>query len=315
MQNATLTVAIVCGGTSSEADVSRKTGRGVYEAAHKTYSNCHLLEFTPDIAVELKALHVDVVFPALHGRLGEDGCIQGLLEVLGIAYVGSGVLGSALAMSKHTAKKVFTAAGIPVPPGIDVECGDANARTAVQRFCEQTPGPYVVKPSAQGSAIGVHFCPDADAILLAMQEVAAIDSHVVVEKRIIGRELTVAVLDDGPALPPIEIRTAAGSWYDFEHRYTVGWSDHVIPADISARQSEIAVDLALRAHQALECRDLSRVDMLVPEQGAPYVLEVNTMPGMTSTSLFPDAAAHAGIDFDVLVARLIARAAARRKPA
>lgn len=301
----TISIAVVCGGSSAEAAISRVSGQGVFEALRSRFSNTHLLELTASIIDDLRRVRAEVVFPALHGPVGEDGCFQGLLEVFGLPYVGSGVLASALAMSKHTAKQVLQNYGIPVPRGIHVRRDEVNGIDRVRQFSEATRSAYVVKPSSQGSAIGVHFCNSYSALEEAMKNVFQLDECALVEERIVGAEVTVAVLDDGPDLPPIEIITPLGSWYDYDHRYTAGLSEHLIPARISEAQRQMAVQYARKAHEALGCRDLSRIDMIIPTEGNPRVLEINTLPGMTPTSLFPDAARHAGISFEELTARLV----------
>jgi D-alanine-D-alanine ligase len=305
-------VAVVCGGSSAEAAVSRVSGKCVFDALRSRFPKTTMLELTPSIIDELRRVKADVVFPALHGPPGEDGCFQGVLELLGIPYVGSGVLASALAMSKHTAKQVLQSCDVPVPMGMHVRRAGANETDRIQQFCSAIRGGYVVKPAHQGSAIGVHFCDSYPAVEEAIQNVFRLDDCALIEERIIGAEVTVAVLDDGPDLPPIEIVTPSGSWYDYSHRYTAGLSEHLIPARISEAQRQISVEYARKAHEALGCRDLSRVDMIVPSEGNPRVLEVNTLPGMTPTSLFPDAAKHVGISFEELTARLVI-AAVRRK--
>lgn len=304
-------VGVLLGGRSGEREISLVTGGKVAEALRArgftvtTYdidstSLCSLLENTPDC-----------VFVALHGRWGEDGCIQGLLEVAGIPYAGSGVLASALAMSKVHTKRLFEDAGIPSPEWFvcrDGECADD--------VLGRMQPPFVVKPAEEGSALGVSIVRATDEVAAALEHAAGFAGEVIVERFVEGIELTVAVLGNGPAeaLPVIEI-VPANDWYDFEAKYTPGMSEHVIPARVPAEQLEEAARLGVAAHDALGCRDLSRVDMIADPSGGLWVLEVNTIPGLTPTSLFPDAARAAGIAFDELCERLVRMALERREQA
>jgi D-alanine-D-alanine ligase len=305
-------IAVVCGGPSAEAEVSRVSGHGVASALRATFSHVVEMELDRTIGIRLEEGSIDAVFPALHGPPGEDGTFQGFLEILELPYVGSGVRASACAMDKELAKGIFRAAGLPVAPDIVLDRHQGKTEAA-NRIIKTLGTDVVIKPVAQGSAVGVHFATTPDGIEGAIQEAFLHGERVLVEKRIKGKEITVAILErDGvEALPVIEVRTPQGSWYDFEHRYTPGLSEHVIPAPLPKAQYERTQEIAIVAHQALGCRDLSRVDFVVPNEGDPVVLEVNTLPGMTPTSLFPDAARAAGISFKALVAHLIDRALKR----
>ncbi|BAS26127.1 D-alanine--D-alanine ligase family protein [Limnochorda pilosa] len=305
-------VGVVCGGPSAEAEVSRVSGRGVAEALRATYEDVVVLELEPSISGRLQEERVDVVFPVLHGPPGEDGCFQGLLEILGLPYVGSGVLASACAMDKVTAKRLFRASGLPVAREVVVAPAERPAEAA-ERVRAELGADVVVKPARQGSAVGVGFGHDGT-LEEALAQALHFGDAVLVEERVRGKEITVAVLerdDRVEALPVIEIRTPPGSWYDYPHRYTPGWSEHVIPAPLPEATYARTQEVACLAHQALGCRDLSRVDFVVPDSGEPVLLEVNTIPGMTPTSLYPDAARAAGISFEQLVAHLVERALAR----
>jgi D-alanine-D-alanine ligase len=305
-------VAVVCGGSSAEAAVSRVSGRGVAEALKATYKNVILLELNANIGQAMNDAKVDVVFPVLHGPPGEDGTFQGFLETLGLPYVGSGVRASACAMDKIIAKHLFRDAGLPLAREIVVH-KDLGKLAATQKVIEALGINVVVKPSRQGSALGVRFPKDQTQLEAALEEAFSYDADVLVEERIVGREITVGILEQSAvkALPVIEVSTPAGSWYDFEHRYTPGLSEHIVPARLPRLQYARTQELARLAHMALGCRDLSRVDFVVPEQGEPIVLEVNTLPGMTPTSLYPDAAKAAGLTFESLVAILIQLALSR----
>jgi D-alanine-D-alanine ligase len=306
-------VAVVCGGPSAEAEVSRSSARAVAGALRSTFPQTLVLEFDSEIFDQLALCRVDVVFPVLHGPPGEDGTFQGFLETIGIPYVGSGVAASARAMDKIVAKHLFRDAGLPVARDAVVRRGPLRPG-AVASLIERLGPRVVVKPARQGSALGVAFASDGATLEQALEAAFAFDDRVLVEERIAGKEVTVGLIDRFGlvSMPAIEIRTPAGSWYDFEHRYTQGLSEHVIPAEISETQYRHVREIARKAHLALGCRDLSRVDFIVPAIGNPMLLEVNTLPGMTPTSLYPDAARASGIEFETLIAHLVQRALDRR---
>jgi D-alanine-D-alanine ligase len=310
------TIAVVCGGPSAEAEVSRVSGRGVADALRATCSKVVLLELDAKIGEALRDNRVEVVFPVLHGPPGEDGTFQGFLEILGLPYVGSGVHASAYAMDKIVAKHLFRGAGLPVARDLIVE-RQVGVSAAANKVWERFGPRAVVKPSRQGSALGVRFPNDRAELQAALAEAFRYDERVLAEERVEGSEITVGIIERGriEALPVVEVRTPPGSWYDYEHRYTPGLSEHLVPAPLSGARYKRTQELAERAHAALGCRDLSRVDFVVPEDGEPVVLEVNTLPGMTPTSLYPDAAKAAGLSFETLAAILIERAWSRRKAA
>jgi D-alanine-D-alanine ligase len=261
---------------------------------------------TEAIAVAGGAARIDVAFLALHGPYGEDGTLQGMLDLIGIPYVGSGTLASALAMDKGMAKKVFAAEGIPAPPGILVDRVDYRAdpegvaRSVSDRFL-----PAVVKPARQGSSIGMSMVSDASGMRAALETAFAFDPQVLLERRIRGRELTVGLVGNREltALPVIEI-VSKREFFDYQAKYDPALSEEICPAPITPAESDEAQRLAIRAHRALGCRGLSRVD-LIQGEGGLVVLEVNTMPGMTVNSLLPKAARAAGIPFSDLLDRLV----------
>jgi len=307
-------VAVVCGGTSAEAGVSRVSGRGVAEALAATYKNVITIEHDNSVGDALRDAKPDVVFPVLHGPPGEDGTFQGFLETLGIPYVGSGVQASAFAMNKVVAKGLFARAGLPLARDAVVRRGQATP-SALDDVLMRLGPRLVVKPASQGSAVGVRFARTAAELTAAVKAAFEFEDTVLVEERVEGREITAAILErrDVEALPVVEVRTPEGTWYDFEHRYTQGLSEHVIPAPLPPEQYARTQEVAREAHRALGCRDLSRVDFVVPAEGEPILLEVNTIPGMTPTSLYPDAAKAAGIPFERLVAHLVERALDRAR--
>lgn len=249
----------------------------------------------------------DVAFIAMHGKFGEDGTVQGLFEILGIPYTGSGVLASALAMDKAMSKRVFSAFTIPTPPwrAVAASRAEADAEAVAEEMIGELGLPMVVKPNAHGSSVGVSF-PTTEAELIAALGLAASHDEVVLAEEFIGgTEISVGVLgnDDRRALPVVEIVPKSG-FYDYESKYTPGATEEIVPARISDSASKRAQELACRAHRALGCRGMSRVDMKI-EAEEVYVLEVNTIPGMTELSILPLAAAHAAIPFPDLLDRIV----------
>jgi D-alanine-D-alanine ligase len=300
-----LSIAVIQGGPSTEAEVSRASAVGVARALVQAGHQAVRLELDPFLAESLRTGGYDVVFPVVHGAVGEDGSLQGLLEVLDLPYVGSGVLASALAMHKRMARLVFERAGLPVARGLAVARGEARA--AAERALEEIGARLVVKPSSHGSAIGVARL-EADASLAdvaqAIEAVWAIDDFALIEHFARGREVTCGVrvrergTEGAEALPPTEIFSPNDPFYTFEARYAPGRSRHECPAHLPSAVLARVQAVAVAAHQALGCRDLSRVDFVVGDEGdaeAVTLLEVNTLPGMTATSLYPEAAGVAGI--------------------
>ncbi|MFU8816424.1 MAG: D-alanine--D-alanine ligase family protein [Pseudomonadales bacterium] len=309
-----LNVAVLMGGPSAEAAVSRasaaEVSKGLQAAGHRST----VIELDRQCAARLLELSPDVVFPALHGPPGEDGTVQGFLELLGFPYVGSGVHGSAVAMDKSLAKVAFRRACLPVAEEIVVEPGDCVSEAA-QRITKSMGDRVVIKPLRQGSALGITRLPNGGDLQQPLQQALRFGHGVLVEPYVLGREITVGVLDlhgqQPLVLPVIEIRTAAEEWYDYANRYTVGKSLHIIPAELPQAVLSELQQIALRAHAALGLRDLSRADFLVTESNGIVLLEVNTLPGMTPTSLFPDGAAALDIGFPSLMDKLVRSALAR----
>jgi D-alanine-D-alanine ligase len=314
VSSAPLKVAVLMGGPSAEAVVSRSSAAEVGQALSASGHTVSLLELDSGCAAALLGIAPDVVFPALHGPPGEDGTVQGFLEILGLPYVGSGVHGSALAMDKSLAKYQFRAAGLPVADDCLIQPG-ADPCSAAARVRETLGDRVVVKPLRQGSAIGVTRLPNGGDPAPAIAEALAFGHGVLVERFVPGREITVGVLDlhgrTPQALPVIEIRTASDEWYDFTNRYAAGKSEHVMPPDLPADVLAGLQTIALQAHRALGLRDLSRADFLVTDRNEIVLLEVNTLPGMTPTSLFPDAANAIGLPFPALTDALVRSALAR----
>ena len=315
-----LSVAVIAGGPSAEAEVSRTSAASVGAALARRGHRVSVLELGPQLVSGLRERSLDVAFPVTHGPLGEDGCLQGLLEVLGVPYVGSGVLASALCMSKPHAKAHFREAGLPLALGVAVRpSADLKRRAAELR--SELGRALIVKPASGGSAIGVGRVSESDedgALVRALEAAFAVDGLVLVEQFRSGREVTCGVLEDqsgvAQALPPTLILPRAADWYDFRSRYAKAGSDHVCPAPFEPALLARLQTVAVAAHRAVGARDLSRADFVVGEgepADAVTLLEVNTLPGMTATSLFPEAAAAAGVPFDELCDRLVRRAFAR----
>jgi D-alanine-D-alanine ligase len=296
-------VAVLMGGRSSEREISIKTGKQISQALRGEGYEVKEIDPAGALVKDLKDFQPDVVFIALHGKYGEDGTIQGLLELLGFPYTGHGVLSSALCMDKVIAKKVMCYEGIPTPSFqvITEQLDDG----AMENLIKELGLPLVVKPSKQGSAIGVSIVRKTGELEKALTEALKYDQAVLVEEYIDGTELTAAVLGtkNPRVLPLIEI-VSETEFYDFTAKYSPGMSHHIIPARISPEAARKVEELALRTYRAMDCRQLSRVDFMLNSEGEPFVLETNTIPGMTETSLFPESAKAAGISFTELVSLL-----------
>ncbi len=303
-------VAVLKGGRSAEREVSLNTGAQVAAAlAEAGHDVVEIDAAAQDFITQLQDSSADVVFICLHGRFGEDGTVQGMLELLGMPYVGSQVLASALAMDKVMSKAMYACSGIPTPDYVSLERGDAwNVSELVARLGEKV----VVKPCTEGSSIGMTIVHTAEELPAAIERAFASDDRVLVERFVTGVEVTVGVLGTGAeaeALPTLEI-VPEHEFYDYESKYLPGMSAHIIPARVSDEANAECSRLALASHRALGCRHISRTDTIVTENGEIYVLETNTIPGMTRTSLVPDAARAAGIEFPTLCARLVEMALA-----
>ncbi len=298
-------VAVIMGGWSAEREVSLVTGEACAAALEECGFDVVRIDVDRQLAQSLMAEKPDVVFNALHGRFGEDGTVQGLLEMMGIPYTHSGVLASALAMNKPEAKVLFRDIGIPVPDG------EVMTRRALASRTDFAP-PIVVKPLNEGSSVGVEIVLDGDNAL--PQDNGDPDQLVLVERYIPGREIQVAVMGDH-ALGAIEI-LSPGRFYDYEAKYAPGGSRHVMPAPIPEAHYAMALDYALRAHRVLGCRGLTRSDLRFDDTGLGepklFLLEVNTQPGMTPTSLAPEIAQHQGISFADLCRQLVEDASCER---
>ena len=302
-------VAVLMGGWSAEREVSLRSGKACADAAERAGYRVSRIDVTREIAAALRALKPDCALNLLHGRPGEDGTLQGLLEILAIPYSHSGVMASAVAMQKDIAKTVLKAAGVPVPGGLLATRSAAAAKHLL-------PPPYVIKPVAEGSSVGVFIVREDHTP--PPRELSAADwsfgERVLLEPYIPGKELTCAVMGE-QALGVIEI-VAATKFYDYEAKYAPGGSKHLLPAPVSPEIYEECRRLSLAAHRALGCRGVTRSDFRYDDSVSGtrglFCLEVNTQPGMTETSLVPELAAHAGIDFEALVRWMIEDASLER---
>ncbi|MCG6895007.1 MAG: D-alanine--D-alanine ligase [Desulfobacteraceae bacterium] len=300
-----LRLALLSGGISSEREVSLNSGQQVFEALDK--QKYDILRYDPKTDLSrlvADAPDIDVALIILHGPFGEDGTVQGLLDLLDIPYQGAGVLGSAVAMDKLVSKELYEAAGIPVPPYVALSKGE---RVDSAQIVSRLGLPMVVKPSAAGSSVGMSIVREGDALPTALNKAFEHDNTVLAEAYIRGTELTGGVIGNREleALPLIEIIPGKDhEFFDYEAKYTAGATEEICPARVDDVVTEKAQNLAVMAHRALRCSGYSRTDMIWREQEL-YVLETNTIPGMTATSLFPQAAKAAGYDFTALLDRLI----------
>ncbi len=307
-------VAVLKGGRSLEREVSLRSGSNVERALERLGHDVVPVDVDEHLVRTLRSEEPDVAFIALHGKGGEDGTVQELLEILRIPYTGPGVLACERAMDKVVAKAYFAAADIPTPDAYAFsqdafrELGAADALADIH---ERLGLPLVVKPAKQGSALGIGLARSPEELPTRLMSALSYDDRVMIERFVDGRELAISVLgtDDPVALPAVEAVPRGREFYDFEARYTPGLTDFHAPADLSPAVAERAADLALRCYRAIGCRGFARVDFLLDADDALWVLEINGIPGMTDTSLLPKAAAAAGLSFDDVVARVLAEAA------
>jgi D-alanine-D-alanine ligase len=310
-------IGVLLGGMSSEREVSLQTGDAVVAALRKRGHKVVPIYVDRDVDVAVRQEQIDVAFLALHGRWGEDGCIQGMLEVLGIPYTGSDVLASALAMHKVKAKELLRLHNLPTPAYYTLSGGPPCEPLALAD--EELAGlhgdfgfPCVVKPAREGSSVGVAICRALDELRPAVERALRFDDEILVERYLAGKEVSVAVLEDR-ALGAVEIAPHEG-FYDYKNKYTRGATDYYVPPRVSPERYRGILTQALRAHLALGCSGATRVDMIVSDSGNESILEVNTLPGLTPTSLVPKIADAAGISFGELCEMILAgaRLATRR---
>ena len=314
MTSTTLTkqtrIAVLYGGMSSEREVSLRSGKNCFEALQRLgYKNTVLIDVGRDIAERLKAEKIELAFNVLHGKYGEDGAIQGLLAVLGIPCTGNGVAASAITMDKAHTKAILKEAGLPVLPSINVDMTHKNGKlckVSSLRF------PVMVKPMGEGSSVGMSKVDTPEQLQKALAVAEKYDRHVMIEEFIKGPSVTVGVFDiDGqPVVTPIlELRPVTSEWYDYEAKYTPGATTFILPAELPEATTKAIQEATLAAHKAVDCHGLSRIDFMVDGSATNgngndnkfYILEINTVPGMTDTSDLPAQASAMGVEYDQLV--------------
>ncbi|WP_273835028.1 D-alanine--D-alanine ligase family protein [Guptibacillus sedimenti] len=296
-------IGVLYGGTSAEREVSLSSGKGIMKALKENGHEVIGIDFHPERLSEVMELEVDIIFIGLHGKYGEDGRIQGLLDMLQIPYVGSGVLGSAVAMDKAKSKKVLKDSGIRLAQDLVLHKSDDHHPLDLPFGY-----PVVVKPNSEGSTIGLTIAKSEEELQKGIEEAFRFDDTVILEEFISGTEVTVAVMGskgEVKPLPVVEI-VPKNAYYDYESKYAEGGSEHIVPARISESYTELIQKQSVVAHELLGCDTYSRVDYIVPKDGSePVFLEVNTLPGMTPTSLFPDAAKEIGYSYEQMIENLI----------
>ena len=301
-------IAVLYGGISGEREVSLASGKGIITALEKNGHNVVPIDFHPNKLEEIISLNVDLVFIGLHGKYGEDGKIQSMLEMLDIPYVGSGVLASALAMDKSRAKQIFALNNIPVAKSNVFRLSSDSDVEKAKKYIENNFSlPFVIKPNREGSTLGLTIVTKLEQLEEALLNAQKSDDYALAEQFIDGIELTVPVLgsiDNEISLPIIEI-IPKNDLYDYESKYSEGGSEHIIPARISPELTELIQNYAVKAHQSLGCETYSRADFILTKEGIPYILEVNTLPGMTSTSLYPDAAKVIGLNYEKMIEEFV----------
>ena len=292
-------IGVLMGGISAEREVSLRSGKAVFNALKNFGYNVVSMDVSSNVCEELKRERIEMAFLVLHGGWGEDGSIQGLLDVMGIPYTGSGVLASALAMNKEASKKIFLYHKIPVPPFAVISRKAISYQLSAISFGM----PWVVKPASEGSSVGVSIIRNKKQVKAAFEKCFEYGREIIVEKYIKGKEVQIGILND-KSLGGVEVRPSL-EFYNYEAKYTPGLTEYILPPGISARAYRKAKDVALSSHKALGCSGATRVDLIIGKSGNPYVLEVNTIPGMTETSLLPKIARLAGLDFPMLIEEML----------
>ncbi|MDR2860269.1 MAG: D-alanine--D-alanine ligase [Elusimicrobiota bacterium] len=288
-------IGVLYGGLSSEREISIKSGKSVLKALKQLGLNACAILVDKNAADKIKQAKIDIAFPVLHGTGGEDGTIQGLLEIMQIPYTGCGIFSSSASIDKNISKKLFRSEGLNTPDWFTVK--------QFEPIPEKIKYPIIVKPANGGSTIGISIASNYSSFLKAVKEAFKYDKLVLAEQFIKGKEITAAVLD-GEVLPIIEI-VPKGGFYDFKAKYQKGGSRHIIPARISSKAYAQAQKYALSVYKLFMCRSICRVDMIVDKSDKVWILENNTLPGMTNTSLLPDAAKYAGISFNEIVLKFL----------
>ncbi len=303
-------IGVLAGGTSAEREISLKSGGAIFRALQERGYNAVFIDAASDLHGSLISQHVDLAFIALHGGHGENGAVQGMLEVMGIPYTGSGVLASALAMDKEASKKIFLYHGIAVPPfrlahrdELPGDLGSIAPGYVMGGSAIDFAMPWVIKPVAEGSSIGVHIVRHSDQLAGAITDALRYGNKIVLEKFIKGKEIQIGILCNR-ALGGVEVRPSL-EFYNYEAKYTAGLTEYILPPEVSDAEYESLKNAALLAHMALGCAGATRVDLILDTEGHAYILEVNTIPGMTETSLLPKIANLEGLLFADLVEEII----------
>lgn len=305
-------IGVLMGGLSAERDISMRSGLAIYQALQELGYDSEVIDVGRDIVNVLKKNKVKFVFLALHGGIGENGAIQGMLDVLGIPYTGSGVLASALAMDKEASKKVFKHHGLSVPQFKVIKSSNGKKKKAVSEPPKvEFPLPWVIKPASEGSSIGVSIVKEEGQLMPAIDKALSLGNRVIIEEFIKGKEVHIGILGE-KVLGGVEVRPTL-EFYNYEAKYTSGLTEYIIPPGIDEILYENLKEKALMAHNALGCSGYSRVDFMVDGGGTPYILEVNTLPGMTGTSLLPKIARYEGMSFKDLVEEVIRIAIKEKK--
>jgi len=303
-------IAVLMGGTSAEREVSLRSGAAVSRALRELGHDVSDIDIGPEIVEQLAGLQgrIDVAFIVLHGRMGEDGTVQGLLELLGIPYTGSGIMASAMTIDKHMSKQIFRANAIPVAEDVVVDAVEI-ARVGIEKVAEGVSldlgFPCIVKPNCEGSTVGAGRARNREELESAIEEALEYDDLLIIERYIEGREMTVGLIGDEPVILPVLEVVASKGLYDYECKYTKGMTEYIVPALIQEELARELQRLSLRAHLALKCEGFSRIDFMVDAEGNSYCLEANTIPGMTELSLIPKAAAAAGLSFEQVVGMVL----------
>lgn len=297
-------IGVLLGGLSAEREVSLRSGKAVFKALKSMGYPVVAIDAKGDFYAKLKKQKIEQVFIALHGGHGENGAVQGMLEIMGIPYTGSGVLASALAMDKVASKKIFLYHQIPVPAFSIVERSAVSSQlSAKDTLRGSLKLPVVVKPATEGSSVGVEIVKDNKAFQTALKKAFGYGKTVLIEEYIRGQEVQIAILED-KVLGGVEVRPS-DEFYSYKAKYTAGLTQYIFPPQLDKKTYKKAEKAALAAHQALGCSGATRVDLIIDRNNNPYVLEVNTIPGMTETSLLPKIAKNAGLEFPELIRRIL----------
>lgn len=296
-------VGVLMGGRSSEREVSLRSGTAIAKALKSRGYNVAPIDVGSELPKQLRAKKVQVAFNALHGKWGEDGCVQGLLEVMGIPYTGSGVTASALCMDKSSSKKIFAAAGLATPAFVEIILPERGAAKTIEKTRAPFGFPLVVKPADEGSSVGISLVAKASELQKALKTAAKYSRRILIERYVQGREIGVAIVNERP-LGTVEIKTRR-AFYDYKAKYTKGETHYLVPAPLDTVVERRVMDEALRAHQVTGCRGCTRVDLILADGVEANILEVNTLPGMTELSLVPQIAAQAGWSFEKLCEEIL----------